>query len=243
MYMEVKIAVCSHCSSNQLVKNGRTKYGSQRCLCKECGKSRVPFSKGTGVDFRTLLILKLFRERLSLRGIIRTFGISWQKLYSLFNAHVKGLMPHRHSVRKPGQDDVLEYDELCSYVGRKAHKQWLWTAISRQTRQIVAWVIGDRSNATFKRLLRKVPPEYLNKRSYSDHWKAYRILLSKGNHKMTGKGDGETCHMERWNCTLRQRISRFVRRTLSFSKKKRYHHMATKLFIWFYNMEVKPSTL
>ena len=37
---------------------------------------------------------------------------------------------------------------------------------------------------------------------------------------MTEKGRGETNHIERFNNTLRQRVSRLVRKTLSFSKKE-----------------------
>ena len=167
------------------------------------------------------------------------FGISWKSLYGLFNAHVKSLSGHRDTVLPFRSGDVLEFDELCSFVGSKERKRWVWTAISRRTRQIVGWVVGDRSNQTFKRLLRKVPAGYLKARSYSDQWKAYRMLLAKSNHRMTGKGEGETSHMERWNSTLRQRMSRFVRKSLAFSKKDRYHQMALKLFIWFYNEERK----
>jgi len=237
MIYSVKLAVCSHCSSPDLVKNGKTSYGSQRCLCKKCKKSRVAGFDSSVLDWRALLILRGFRERLSLRGLMRMFGISWKSLYELFNGHVKSLSRHRETVLQFQSGDVLEFDELCSFVGRKNQKRWVWTALSRRTRQIVGWVVGDRSNETFKRLLRKVPLDYLRTRSYSDKWKSYRILLTKKNHKMTGKGEGETSHMERWNCTLRQRMSRFVRKSLAFSKRDRYHQMALKLFIWFYNKE------
>jgi IS1 family transposase len=76
----------------------------------------------------------------------------------------------------------------------------------------VAYVIGDHSEATFRRLLRKIPREYLKCPSYSDYWKSYRILLSKGNHQQVGKESGKTNHIERWNATLRARISRCVRK-------------------------------
>ena len=243
MVLQVKIAKCSHCSSMDLVKNGFTSCQSQRCLCKGCGKSRVPVYGQSEVDARAVFILLCFRERLSLRGILRVFNISWKTLYALFNSHVKSLKPHREGVCKPKEGDSLEYDELCSFVGSKGSKHWLWVALSRKTRQVVAWVIGDRSTQTFKRLLKKMPPEYLKLQSYSDHWKSYRLLLGKGNHRMTDKQEGETCHIERWNCTLRQRMSRFVRKSLAFSKKVRYHHMAVKLFIWFYNAEILHQQL
>ncbi len=43
-------------------------------------------------------------------------------------------------------DDVLELDEVWSFVQKRANKRWLWTAICRRTRQIVAAVIGDRQH-------------------------------------------------------------------------------------------------
>jgi hypothetical protein len=85
----------------------------------------------------------------------------------------------RPVVDKPVVDNVLEFDELCSFCHCKANKQWLWAALNRATRQIVAYVIGDRSEQTFRRLIRKVPIEYLKNRSYSDYWKSYGILCSK----------------------------------------------------------------
>ena len=66
-------------------------------------------------------------------------------------------------------------------------KQWLWAALCKRTRQIVGYVIGDRSELTFRRLLRKIPIEYLRCKSYSDYWKSYKILCSKGNHRQVGK--------------------------------------------------------
>ena len=49
-------------------------------------------------------------------------------------------------------EDVLELDEVWSFVLKKADKRWLWTAMCRRTRQIVAFVIGDRSEATCRLL-------------------------------------------------------------------------------------------
>jgi hypothetical protein len=44
--------------------------------------------------------------------------------------------------------------------------------------------------------------------------------------------------MERWNTTLRQRMSRDVRQTFSFSKSDLAHQMLTKWFIVQYNMDL-----
>ncbi len=48
-----------------------------------------------------------------------------------------------------------------------------------------------------------------------------RAVFPESTHQMVGKDTGETSHVERWNTTLRQRLGRFVRKTLSCSKKRR----------------------
>jgi len=65
--------------------------------------------------------------------------------------------------------------------------------------------------------------------------KAYAAVIATGSHEMAGKGIGETCHVERWDNMLRQRISRFVRKTLSFSKSDEMHELYLHLFIYNYN--------
>jgi len=53
---------------------------------------------------------------------------------------------------KEPQATVLELDELWSFVLKKARKRWVWMALCRATRQVVAYVIGDRSAATCQKL-------------------------------------------------------------------------------------------
>ena len=106
----------------------------------------------------------------------------------------------------------------------------------RRTRQIVAYVIGDHSAKTCARLWAKLPEAYKACHSFSDFWEAYAKVFPKETHRCLGKEAGETNHMERWNCTLRQRLARYVRSTLSFSKSDTMHHIVTKCFIADYNL-------
>ena len=57
-------------------------------------------------------------------------------------------------------DDVLEFDEAWSFVRKRRNKRWLWTVMCRRTRQLVAFVIGDRSEQSCLRLWDKVPRAY-----------------------------------------------------------------------------------
>jgi insertion element IS1 protein InsB len=59
---------------------------------------------------------------------------------------------------------------------------------------------------------------------------------SAARHRALTKLARETNHVERFNCTLRQRVSWLVRATLSFSKKLSNHIGAIKHFICDYNL-------
>jgi len=131
--------------------------------------------------------------------------------------------------------DVLELDELWSFVYCKAFKRWIWIALCRRTRQIVSYFIGDRSEQSCRLFYKLIPKAYRKCHSFSDYWEAYQKVIANGRHTMVGKESGETNHVERWNNTLRQRICRFVRKTLSFSKSDEMHELYLHLFIYDYN--------
>jgi insertion element IS1 protein InsB len=57
------------------------------------------------------------------------------------------------------------------------------------------------------------------------------------------KKTGLTNHIERFNCTMRQRVSRLVRDSLAFSKKLTNHIGAIHYFICHYNQTRKPAAL
>ena len=126
---------------------------------------------------------------------------------------------------------TLECDEAWSFVGHKGNKQWIWLAINRETREIVGVHIGDRSRAGAEALWDSLPPVYRQCAvCYSDFWEAYETVIPSKRHRAVGKDSGQTNRIERFNCTLRQRVSRLVRKTLSFSKKLENHIGA----IWYF---------
>ena len=100
----------------------------------------------------------------------------------------------------------------------------------------VAFVIGDRGAGTCRRLWDRIPDAYKHCLTFSDLWEAYQKVFPKETQRCVGKDSGETAHMERWYNTFRQRLARFVRKTLSFSKSDAYHYMVTKWFIVEHNL-------
>ncbi|MBD2744677.1 IS1 family transposase, partial [Coleofasciculus sp. FACHB-1120] len=70
---------------------------------------------------------------------------------------------------------------------------------------------------------------------YTDFWVAYAAVLPSKRHRAVGKETGKTSYIERFNNTLRQRVSRLVRKTLSFSKSLENHIGAIWYFVHDYN--------
>ena len=186
-------------------------------------------------------LLKATRERISLRGLARVFGVGRKTIKQWFKTALQALPRFQASVQPAQVHDVLELDELWSFVGTKKHQVWLWIALCRRTRQVVAYTLGDRSTQTCQQLYNNLPESYRTAQSYSDFWDAYKNVFPKASHQALGKEAGQTKHVERWNNTLRQRMARFVRKTLSFSKSLAAHHMFTKWFIFHYNLECPSS--
>lgn len=58
------------------------------------------------------------------------------------------------------QEEDIELDKMWPFVGRKRHKVWLWLAVERASRRIVAWVLGSRGTATLRRLWAALPRRY-----------------------------------------------------------------------------------
>ena len=181
------------------------------------------------------------KERISLRGLARIFGVSRKAITQWLKQAIRALPPFQSSVLESQPGDVLELDEVWSFVANKRQKVWLWLALCRRTRQIVAYTLGDRSTQTCQELYHKLPDQYRACKTYSDFWDAYKAVFPKDTHQALGKEAGQTNHVERWNNTLRQRMARFVRKPLSFSKSLASHHLFVKWFSFHYNLDCLSS--
>jgi insertion element IS1 protein InsB len=132
---------------------------------------------------------------------------------------------------------------MWSFVRQRANKHWVWLALCKQTTQVVACVIGGRGIATCRQLWRTIPEVYKQGACFTDFWDAYQAVIPAEQHEAVGKETGLTNHLERFNNTLRQRLARFVRKTLSFSKSDEMHLICLHLFLHRYNLECTRSIL
>ena len=241
MIKETITYTCSRCGSTNIVRNGHNKCGNPQYYCKDCGAYRVLNPKRKHPPRAREQVLKAYRERMSLRGVERVFAVARQTVMKWLQDWVNALPQLLETLLPVQPDDVLEVDEAWSFVGKKSQKRWLWTAICRRTGQIVAFVIGDRSEATCRRLWDAIPQVYQHCQSFSDFWKAYAKVFPQATHQSVGKETGETAHQERWYNTLRQWLGRYTRKTLSFSKLDFYHELVTRWFIIEHNLRMHSS--
>lgn len=228
---------CPYCQGQQTIKNGSTHNRKQKFKCKQCGKQFVEHSTKKKISQETKnLIDKLLLEKISLAGIARSVGVSPTWLQNYVN-NKYAQTPRKLKVSEKAKGKlIIECDELWSFVRKKDNQQWVWLAIDRKTREIVGVYIGERSRRSAQKLWESLPPVYRQCAvCYTDFWVSYEKVIASKRHKPVGKESGKTSHIERFNNTLRQRVSRLVRRTLSFSKKLENHLGAIWYFIHHYN--------
>ena len=111
--------------------------------------------------------------------------------------------------------------------------------MERDTHEVVGFALGDRSGHTAKQWWKSLPGVY---RQWAvcptDFWDAYSCVLPRRRQCPGGKAQEQTNHIERLNNTLRQRMSRLVRRALSFSKKVENHAGALRYFLNHYTVSL-----
>ncbi|MFO1352774.1 MAG: IS1 family transposase [Gammaproteobacteria bacterium] len=199
-------------------------------------------------DAERAFIQRLLAERLSLRGIGRAVQVSLRWLAD-FVAGCYAAAPDDLNVKLPEQPAgvivqrlAVEADEAWSFVGKKANPQWLWLTLDAQIRQVIAFHVGNRSRQSARKLWQKIPPNYRDHTTfYTDGHAAYQEVIPAAQHQVITKQSRTTNHVERLNGTLRQRVSRLVRSTLSFSKKLDRRIGAIKCFLCHYNPEVRSA--
>jgi insertion element IS1 protein InsB len=125
-----------------------------------------------------------------------------------------------------------ELDEFWSCVGKKTNRHWVWIAMDGATRQILAFHVSDRSGQSAQMLWKMIPTVYQEQTTfYTDQYAVHTGIIPPARCHAITKLARKTYHSERFNCTVRHRVSRLVRATLSFSKNLAKHIGALKYFI------------
>jgi len=161
------------------------------------------------------LVERLLCEKISLHGICRAVGVSIRWLMGFIAARFAALPDHLHVWPVAAPREVLmgglevEADEMWSFVKKKANKQWVWIAMDKQTRQIIAFHVGDRSHASAKQLWANLPAVYRERAMfYTDQYAVYTGIIPAERHKAITKKARKTNHIERFNQEIPQSLLR-----------------------------------
>jgi insertion element IS1 protein InsB len=239
-HQEASPRTCPSCGSDRIVKNGSIHNHKQKYQCNICGRQFIDNPTNISISAQTkLLIDRLLLERISLRGIVRVTNISWSWLQNYVNKKM-ATIPRQISISANINCDlIVECDEMWSFVESKKTPFYIWLAIERHSRAIVGCFIGDRTRQSARKLWASLPAIYQScTLAYTDFWQAYQTVIPRKSHRAVGKESGQTNHIERLNNTFRQRLSRLVRASLSFSKKLDNHIGTIWYFIHSYNSEL-----
>ena len=232
---------CPHCQSEQIVKRGKTRRGTQRYLCQNTACTRGSFlldyrNRGCLPEVKHTIIDMSLNAR-GIRATARVLRISTDTvlsalkkkatlLTSVHMALLRTLNPAQIVVDME-QAGEAEIDEMWSFVGSKGNPRWLWQAIDHHTGAVLAYVFGRRKDEVFLRLKALLEPFGLT-RFYTDHWGAYTRHLDPDVHS---PGKRNTQKIARKHLTLQARIKRLVRKTIGFSKTIQMHDIVLGLFV------------
>jgi len=182
--------VCPRCKSPTYKKNGHIHNGKQNHLGYDCGRQFVDcFEQYLIPDNTRTLIERLPLERLSLRGICRAVGVGLKWLLGFIVTCFEALPDHLNVQPISCNQDIMiqrlevEVDDMASFVQKKTNKQWIWLAMDANTRQIIAFHVGDRSRKNFKKLWAMIPKVYRHHATfYTDQYVVYKRVIPAAQH-------------------------------------------------------------
>ena len=176
---------CPYCHSDQVVKRGKTRRGTQRYLCQNAAcppqsflleysyRGRLPEVKQQIVDMSlnasgvrdTARVL-----RISTDTVLRALRKKEAALESVNTALLRTVDPDEMlvDIQQAGE---AEMDEMWSFVGNKGNPRWLWHAIDHHTGAVLAYVFGRRKEIC---------------QSYYDSRERLYLVAVCGNHECSG---------------------------------------------------------
>lgn len=215
--------ICPECN-RESVKNGRSSANKQRYLCKHC---KITFQK----EYKNKAympnlnnwIKNLLKEGCGILSIARLLHVSPSTVQNRIDKIAK-------SIEKPilSLNKTYEMDELCTYIGSKDNRIWIAYAIRTDTKEVVDFRVGKRTNKTLRPIILTMQLTQAT-RIYTDKLLNYRILINKAVHSTAKRG---TNHIERMNLTLRTHLKRLSRRSICYSKSMQMLKACLTIYFW-----------
>jgi len=215
---------CPRCREKKTVRNGTTKNKKQQYYCKSCGKRFIENYTYQAYKSNTnKKIIQFTKEGLGIRSTARILQISTTTL-------LKRIVSIARKIHKPviSKGKIYEVDEMCTYIRHKRNYIWLVYALEKNSKSVVSFSVGKRTNKTLSRVLDTLKLSEA-KKIFTDRLKNYSYLIDEKLHSVKRFG---TNHIERKNLTLRTHLKRLNRRTICFSKSLLILISVLKIYFW-----------
>ena len=149
--MAFNTILCIKCVGEikNMIKYGKTKSGNQRYICRLCRKTRVESymyqAYKTDMDKS---IIQLTKEGLGIRSTARILKISTTTL-------LKRIVSIARTIQQPiiSKGKMYQVDEMCTYIKHKRNYIWLVYALEKDSKTVVSFNVGKRTNTTLSRVL------------------------------------------------------------------------------------------
>lgn len=215
--------MCPYCFS-PCINYGTSSSGNKRYRCNSCKRTHSKHYSYKACCLRISdKIKRLLKEGCGILSISRLLKIGSNTVLRKIKAIASRITKPMISL---GQE--YELDELCTYVKSKTRKCWIAYAIRKDTKEVVDFSIGNRTNTT----LRKVTDTLILSnaiRVFRDKLPHYSSLLPSNIHSTKYRC---TNHIERKNLSLRTHLKRLSRRTICFSKSAAMLTACLKIYFW-----------
>jgi len=168
-------------------------------------------------------IILFTKEGLGIRSTARVLRISVTTL-------LKRIVSIAANIKQPSiaMGKTYEVDEMRTYIGKKSRLRWIVYALERESKTVVSFNVGRRTNKTLKRVIRSL--ELANVRKiHTDKLKNYRYLIAK---KLHDTHVHSTNHIERHNLSIRTHLKRLNRKTICFSRSLVVLMAVLRIYFW-----------
>jgi transposase-like protein len=142
--VQTKEITCPRCSRGNVIKHGTTRAGKKRFRCRSrCGRQFITDYTRRGHDPQVRqLVVPMSLNGSGIRDISTVLRLSPNTVLKVLRRHAAQV----GRPRLPERITELEIDEMWSFIGSKEHQAWLWYAFEPRSKQVVAWLVGRRTD-------------------------------------------------------------------------------------------------